>query len=1222
MVKLVQQKKQLLWAAIITIILIITTYAALAYTIDKERVYEETTKYHLEAEPHTRTGSGWVEFKATSKTYGEPVVFILFYDENSAKPIILEKYAPGINHEEKSLTCKETFEYNAKAQTFRCYYPLNGTIIQEGAYHTINEKAQYVEWTEEHPYNWTRSGIKFGQISVDFDGFKTAHYIAAGEVTKDTQHHFRIWIDVPGFLGMNEIQWWDDKYGFAMYPARFGTDFVAAQLAGEFFYLDPWTKGTTGLIAYYNFDWNTTNANNMNDTHQDNDCTNVNTATVQAGKNNNSLHYNNPGTDYSDCAIDSKDRETVNTINFWTKPDADITSSSSVYVLFDCDDSASLGIVASGSNAAGSNCANEALVIASTDGGKYTCYSGVINNNGWHMITWVWNTTSSEYDFFLNGTKKSVEIGGGGGSNQLVLGVNANIASRQNGNLPYDGAIDEMGLWNRSLTPGEIETLWNSGAGFFYPLDNSTLGGANNAPVVNSSNISQTTAYTHTTLTGVYNFTDADSDAVRPKLYRWFKNGALIANSNTTTLLPGNTSKADNIKFEVTGYDGTDDSAALNSSQLTISNTLPSVSGISITPSTAYTHNTLKALYTFTDNDSDTNTSTYRWFKGGALISGATNPTLTPNKFNKSNTIIVEVTPNDGTGNGVPGNSSGLVINNSPPTASLVNITPTTAYTNTSLTGQYTYADNDTDAESGTTRRWFKDDALVSGVTGATLNSGNFSKGNVIKFEVTPNDGSIAGAGVNSSGLTISNLAPSVTAPTNASSVYGTDNTNWSVTYSDPDGDVGNVTFMHFVASSNTHNTTALNVADGATASTLYLAGNYSTDNNVTCKAFASDGAATSSTRQTSITVANKAPSIKMYVPLPSGTIGGYNQHFNYSLTDDDGTHRINITLSNGTTTTIYTDLVDANTSVYKDIHGLADGTYTLLVRACENATSAKMCGENSSSVTVDNADPPVIGSFTASPDPILVNGSNNISFTCTPNSWALGGVKLTNVSLNVSLASLNNTYYYGVSGTYFSTNYSNTTTAGTYTARARCTDNESNIVTSSITFTVGTSVVSGGGGGAGGPVDVDDKIKMFHDDLVVQRSASGRLKFWIQNEKPNDYNIMISINTDRTDKEVLDLIRLTKDVQQRPQLLAAATNTDYGLFEYEIIYDGDPSVLTGEYAVVTDFVIDGVVYEDVAIISVVDDGWFMQNRVYVYGVIGFILITLLGFFVVRGGGS
>lgn len=99
---------------------------------------------------------------------------------------------------------------------------------------------------------------------------------------------------------------------------------------------------------------------------------------------------------------------------------------------------------------------------------------------------------------------------------------------------------------------------------------------------------------------------------------------------------------------------------------------------------------------------------------------------------------------------------------NSEPTVSSVDTDPAVAYTNTGLTGSGTYADAESDAESGTTYKWFKNGAEIAGQTTTSLASSQFVRADEIIFQYAPNDGFEAGTPVNSSVKTISNSVPSV----------------------------------------------------------------------------------------------------------------------------------------------------------------------------------------------------------------------------------------------------------------------------------------------------------------------------------------------------------------------------------------------------------------------------------------------------------------------------
>ena len=99
---------------------------------------------------------------------------------------------------------------------------------------------------------------------------------------------------------------------------------------------------------------------------------------------------------------------------------------------------------------------------------------------------------------------------------------------------------------------------------------------------------------------------------------------------------------------------------------------------------------------------------------------------------------------------------------NSKPIVSGVQISPGTTNTTTGLTGSGTYADTESDSESGTTYKWFKNDAEVGGETTTSLAHTNFVKNDEIIFQYMPNDSYEAGTAVNSSTTTIGDTVPTL----------------------------------------------------------------------------------------------------------------------------------------------------------------------------------------------------------------------------------------------------------------------------------------------------------------------------------------------------------------------------------------------------------------------------------------------------------------------------
>jgi len=89
----------------------------------------------------------------------------------------------------------------------------------------------------------------------------------------------------------------------------------------------------------------------------------------------------------------------------------------------------------------------------------------VHTNDEWVMITMTRNSTSS--CIWINGTTNNpvcaVRATPGASAGDFSIGGNHDDTS-------YKGYLDEMTWWNVTLTPGQIEELYNSGVGIVYPF--------------------------------------------------------------------------------------------------------------------------------------------------------------------------------------------------------------------------------------------------------------------------------------------------------------------------------------------------------------------------------------------------------------------------------------------------------------------------------------------------------------------------------------------------------------------------------------------------------------------------------------------------------------------------------------------------------------------------------------------------------------------------------
>jgi hypothetical protein len=113
----------------------------------------------------------------------------------------------------------------------------------------------------------------------------------------------------------------------------------------------------------------------------------------------------------------------------------------------------------------------ELAILDDIDGNDTSRYNTAISINTWyHVVCTINGSASNEQQLWLNGSL----IGSGGASTLGFSSVGGEFvigARRTSDNLwPFDGLIDEFGIWSRVLTASEITQLYNSGSGLTYPF--------------------------------------------------------------------------------------------------------------------------------------------------------------------------------------------------------------------------------------------------------------------------------------------------------------------------------------------------------------------------------------------------------------------------------------------------------------------------------------------------------------------------------------------------------------------------------------------------------------------------------------------------------------------------------------------------------------------------------------------------------------------------------
>ncbi|MHA2109812.1 MAG: hypothetical protein ACW99R_19065, partial [Candidatus Hodarchaeales archaeon] len=178
---------------------------------------------------------------------------------------------------------------------------------------------------------------------------------------------------------------------------------------------------------------------------------------------------------------------------------------------------------------------------------------------------------------------------------------------------------------------------------------NVTIG--NTEPTASNANISPSSPKTGDDLVANYDYSDPDIDLESGSEIIWYLDGVLQGALNGSSLInAGNTSKNEEWHFKIRPNDGTEFGNWIGSTNITIGNTAPSASTLTVLPSTPKTHHELTASYSFSDADGDSeNDSLIQWYKNGIEQTSYENQTTIPSSAtNKGENWYFKITAFDG----------------------------------------------------------------------------------------------------------------------------------------------------------------------------------------------------------------------------------------------------------------------------------------------------------------------------------------------------------------------------------------------------------------------------------------------------------------------------------------------------------------------------------------------------------------------------------------------
>jgi len=356
--------------------------------------------------------------------------------------------------------------------------------------------------------------------------------------------------------------------------------------------------------------------------------------------------------------------------------------------------------------------------------------------------------------------------------------------------------------------------------------------------------------------------------------------------AGTSALDLGAVTILDNNLLNISNNNVLNISIAVNDGDVRV-NRLPSASSLQITPASPKTDDSLVGSYSYSDPDSDPQgTSEIRWYRNSALQPAYNNQTTVPaSATTKGDVWYFTVRPSDGYGLGTRQNSTSVTIQNTVPVASSLQLTPALPKTDDNLVASYSYSDADSDAQSGSEIRWYKNNTLQTAYNNLlTVPASATTKGENWYYTVKPRDGTDFGTLQTSSTVTIQNTVPVasslVLSPANPKT---DDNLVASYSYSDADSDAQSGSEIRWYKGG---------VLQSAYNNLLTVPASATTKNDVWYFTVRPSDGYGLGTRQnsSSVTIQNTAPVINMYKPLSltPKTREGNSLQFKHTSSDAD----------------------------------------------------------------------------------------------------------------------------------------------------------------------------------------------------------------------------------------------------------------------------------------------------------------------------------------------
>jgi len=150
----------------------------------------------------------------------------------------------------------------------------------------------------------------------------------------------------------------------------------------------------------------------------------------------------------------------------------------------------------------------------------------------------------------------------------------------------------------------------------------------------------------------------------------------------------------------------------------------------------------------------------YQWSINGEVVPGQDGEQLSAALLKRGDRVSVQAWPHDGIVEGESMTSQPAVVGNSPPVGA-IEVRPAYVFPGTPVQIQANISDPDGDSVH-VVYRWWKNDKLIHDGDEAEFDTSGFVRGDTLRVEAVPSDGTVMGATIRSSTITVGNAPPQI----------------------------------------------------------------------------------------------------------------------------------------------------------------------------------------------------------------------------------------------------------------------------------------------------------------------------------------------------------------------------------------------------------------------------------------------------------------------------